>query len=452
MQEKKDLERLGRIVTDFLQLRPWANSKGDDPASWQKYIMPQHDGSRKLRSLRSILESLVVRHRIEDVEKDVQLPPLYNRIVTISPTWQDKLSLNLFILNLGVNAVTSQRVDQDYMFDRRNRGTLNKLIANLRQAGFYWTSHTTTGVTKALTVARKYLDKQTSEPSSIAAKDQELLSQALTIGEAALMSDSWKALSELNELGVYVEDFPVDARKAWSLVAKDEYRNPLLLTATHLADIQKYVDSNLYAPDPAKGLVECGLKAVQSTWDKVAQRKDGEISPNGEGEELKLRHKNTISRSKVIRSPKKKSSLKPMPDQDSHVSNHQPSRLNSTSEVDTQHKPVALRPAGSDLATTVVSGFASAKLAYLLNQVITFHENEKIIIFYEGDHIAYYIAQALELINVRFLIYTGSLNERRKAAYITTFNATTNFPVMLMVSIRSILVQSFQLPYTLPLY
>ena len=65
VQERKDLERLGRIVTSFLQLRPWANSKGDDPASWQKYIMPRKDGSRKLRSLRSILEGLVVRHRIE---------------------------------------------------------------------------------------------------------------------------------------------------------------------------------------------------------------------------------------------------------------------------------------------------------------------------------------------------------------------------------------------------
>lgn len=100
VEERKDIERLGRIVKDFFQLRPWANSKGDDAASWQEYVIPHKNGSRKLRSLRSILESLVVRHRLEDVDKDIQLPPLYNRVVPIAPTWQDKLSLNLFSLNL----------------------------------------------------------------------------------------------------------------------------------------------------------------------------------------------------------------------------------------------------------------------------------------------------------------------------------------------------------------
>lgn len=100
VEERKDIERLGRIVKDFFQLRPWANSKGDDAASWQDYVIPHKDGSRKLRSLRTILESLVVRHRLEDVEKDIHLPPLYNRVVAIPPTWQEKLSLNLFSLNL----------------------------------------------------------------------------------------------------------------------------------------------------------------------------------------------------------------------------------------------------------------------------------------------------------------------------------------------------------------
>ena len=66
-QELQDLEKLGHIVVDFLQVRPWANDKGEDLASWQKYIMPSKDGHRKTMSLGSILKSLVVRHRIEDV-------------------------------------------------------------------------------------------------------------------------------------------------------------------------------------------------------------------------------------------------------------------------------------------------------------------------------------------------------------------------------------------------
>ncbi|KAL8685154.1 MAG: hypothetical protein Q9218_007942, partial [Villophora microphyllina] len=114
-QERKDLEKLGSIVVDFLNLKPWSNGKmGDDVASWKQYVIPSADGERKPRSLASVLETLVVRHRIEDVEKDIKLPPLYNKTVYLEPNYHDKLSLNLFIMTLAVNAVTSERVDEDY--------------------------------------------------------------------------------------------------------------------------------------------------------------------------------------------------------------------------------------------------------------------------------------------------------------------------------------------------
>ena len=77
--------------------------------------MPYKDGRRKPSSLRTLLNSLCVRHRIEDIEADVTLPPLSNRTVYLQPSWQDKLSQNAFIIALIANAVTSERVDQDYM-------------------------------------------------------------------------------------------------------------------------------------------------------------------------------------------------------------------------------------------------------------------------------------------------------------------------------------------------
>lgn len=434
VQERKDLERLGRIATDFLQLRPWANSKGDDPASWQKYIMPRKDGSRKLRSLRSMLEGLVVRHRIEDVEKDVQLPPLYNRIVTISPTWQDKLSLNLFILSLCVNAVTSQRVDQDYMFDRRNRGPLSLLVNNLRQAGFYWTGHNPVEISKTVKFAQEYLEKQDDSPVSIGDHDKELLIQASNIGRAALLSNTWKNLSELNELGTYVENFPPNARKEWSPIEPDAHSNLSLITATHLAEAQTFVDSHLYAPDPAKDLATVGVQVLQSSWDHALQRQSAKHLSAGLADELKLSNKNTISGSKSSASPKRKRQSKSNPtiNRDTLASKKPSAGIKSAMKTTSKHQPEALIPAESLLAQTTVCGFASAKLTYLLNEVITFHQTEKIIIFYEGNHIAYYIAQALDLVDIRYLIYTGTLPERRKAAYITTFNATGKFPVMLM--------------------
>ena len=433
VQESKDLERLGRIVKDFFRLRPWANSKGDDAASWQDYVVPNKDGSRKLRSLRSILESLVVRHRIEDVERDIRLPPLHNRIVTIAPTWHDKLSLNLFLLNLCVNAVTSERVDQDYMFHPKNRGKLNILIGNLRQAGFYWTAHEPVEISKALEFAEKYLHKYMLSEQLVGDTDKELLNQAVSVGRAALISDTWKCLSELNELGVYVERFPTDARRAWSPIDTDGRSEPLLVAATHLAEAQKTVDSRLYVPNPVDGLAEVGRSVLQSARDDAAKRKYGKASTISPVDEPKLLTKDTISHSKTGQSPRKKRKLPDyLANEDSparfRLSNGSKSASNGDSVCHQPSQP----PRDFQAAETRICGFASAKLTYLMDRILALQQTEKIIVFYEGNNIAYYIAQALDLTDVRYLIYTGSLPERRKAAYITTFNTTENFRVMLM--------------------
>ena len=438
VQESKDLERLGRIVKDFFRLRPWANSKGDDAASWQDYVMPNKDGSRKLRSLRSILESLVVRHRIEDVERDIRLPPLHNRIVTIAPTWHDKLSLNLFLLNLCINAVTSERVDQDYMFHPKNSSKLNVLIGNLRQAGFYWTGHEPVEISKALEFAEKYLQKRMLSESPIGDTDKELLTQASSIGRAALISDTWKCLSELNELGVYVEKFPTDARKAWSPVDTDSHSEPLLVAATHLAEAQKTVDSRLHTPNPVDGLAEVGRRVLQSARDDAAKRKYGKASPISLADEPKLLTKDTISHSKAGQSPRKKRKLPDSWANEESPATHRLSHGSKSTLINggdsVYHQPSQPPPLDifQPAEETRICGFASAKLTYLIDRILALQQIEKIIVFYEGNNIAYYIAQALDLTDVRYLIYTGSLPERRKAAYITTFNTTSSFRVLLM--------------------
>lgn len=89
-------------------------------------------------------------------------------------------------------------------------------------------------------------------------------------------------------------------------------------------------------------------------------------------------------------------------------------------------------PADFPLKHSTMQGTASAKLSYLIDRVIALHTKEKILIFYDGDQIAYYIAQAFEILDIRFLIYTRTLDLALKNAYIATFNAISTFRVMLM--------------------
>ncbi|KAL8762182.1 MAG: hypothetical protein Q9184_001779 [Pyrenodesmia sp. 2 TL-2023] len=469
-QERKDLEKLGSIVIDFLNLQPWSNSKGaNDAASWRLYVIPNEDGQRKPRSLANVLESLVVRHRVEDIEKDIRLPPLHNRTVYLEPRWHDKLSLNLFIMNLAVNAVTSERVDQDYMFHSKNRASLNQLINNLRCSGFYWTAFTKEEVKKSIEVSRKYLENkvasgQTEEASGdLRAGDFELLQRAIQVGTTVLDSPSWTAFSAAHELGLYIDDFPEEARKAWSLT-EDQPDAPLIAGAPQMSKAQKYVDSHLYASDPASGLGLLGKTTMDKLWQslqpkptKAVKDADGNVKlqqspqkrqnapiPTSIQKPVAL-GKRTMSRTISNSSPSKASSLRIDGPQHQHQSpdqrpeplsnGQQPvgkSALKSALKPSSTTQPVAPIDPSSTLSKTRLSGTASAKLSYLLDRVTVLHESEKILVFYEGDNIAFYIAQSLELLGIQFLIYTGSLSAFRKSAYITTFNTTETFRVMLM--------------------
>ena len=448
VQDRKDLEKLGIIVAGFLQIKPWANSKEHDPASWSKYIMPYSDGRRKVRSLKTLLDSLVVRHRIEDIEADIQLPPLHNHVVYLKPSWHDKLSLNLFILVLTANAVTSERVDEDYMFHAKNRRELNKLVNNLRQSGFYWTSFSPGDIAKTLKLSQTYLEEHSDPESAWKETDRLLLKQAIETGEIALDSPSWRSFADLHEMGMFVEHFPENAQDAWSLVHRTG-NGPLLIGATQLGKAQSWVNAHLYVSNPSLGLVGVGVTTMQKLWQGVQQQTMEVLPDDRSGEEdmgvkrkprkrlrsgpngaPKLTEKQTVSRTKVDPSPRQSKNIM------SKQSDVKPAglkpALKSALKSSSEKENLDPFPPDSPLARSTISGTASAKLSYLLDQVVALQQEEKILIFYEGDQIAYYVAQALDLIDVPYLIYTRTLSLERQNAYINTFNTTETFRVLLM--------------------
>ncbi|KAL8932670.1 MAG: hypothetical protein Q9211_006185 [Gyalolechia sp. 1 TL-2023] len=460
VQERKDLEKLGSIVEDFLDLRPWANGKGgDDVASWKQYVLPNEHGQRKPHSLRKVLESLVIRHRLEDVETDIKLPPLYNRTVYLEPRWHDKLSLNLFIMNLAVNAVTSERTDQDYMFHPKNRASLNQLITNLRNSGFYWTAFTKEEVSKSIEVSGKYLqNKSASEVGkegldNLRDGDFDYLRRAIHMGETVLDCPSWRAFSTAHELGLYIDDFPEEARKDWSLTTHTP-GEPLVTGAPQMSKAQSFIDTHLYASNPASGLDVLGKSTMDKLWQSVQtkpsktrrdenntvsalhshqERRSAPVSTSIQ--KPRTMGKRTISRAKPSSSSRKTSSqdiCEPRTNDQAAIPSIQPQRLKSALKSSATMQAIHPVEPSSILSKTRLSGTASAKLSYLLDRITVLHESEKILIFYEGDNIAFYIAQTLELLGIQFLIYTGSLSALRKNAYITTFNTTETFRILLM--------------------
>lgn len=418
MDESRDLRKLGSIVKDFLRVKPWSNSRGCDPASWTTYILPYPCGRRKARCLRSMLEGLVVRHQIEAVEADLQLPPLYNRVVHLQPSWHDKLSINLFVLTLTANAVTSERVDQDYMFNPRNKVQLERLITNLRQSGFYWSSFSSQDVGKTLEISESYLQKP-ANPCQPHMEDRLLLTQAMDAGRLALESPSWKACTEVNELGIYVEAFPEDSCSAWSLVQRDA-EDPLLVGATQLIEAQKYVDSRLYLPNPAIGLEPLGKTTMEELWQ------------SSESNLPKLTEKKTKSKAEAALKPRKNAHARSEQAIGKTALTRNTKTLKSAMKASLVTGIVEPLSLDATLAKAKISGTASAKLSYLIDRVVVLQQEEKILIFYEGDQIAYYIAQAFDLLNIGYRIYTRTLLIPERNKYIEAFYRNNSCRVMLM--------------------
>ncbi|KAI9367252.1 P-loop containing nucleoside triphosphate hydrolase protein [Aspergillus egyptiacus] len=388
--ELKDLDKLRRIVVEFLKLKPWANSRGEDPANWTTYIKPVgHDGKRrKAPSLRATLQGLVVRHRLDVIHQEIPLPRLHNRVVHLEPTFYDRLSLNLFIFGLTVNAITSERQDQDYMFHPRNRKYLSRVINNLRQAGFWWAG-SDFELQKTVDVATKYLADNRERMTE---DDLALLTRGIEIAHMALSSKSWHGFKKMHELGVFVTGFPAEARSFWAL-DPTQCREPLLLGITQARRAQQFVTKHLGENDPAEGLAGAGIK-IRSELSS----REGTDAAN---------------------SPPKKTTPE------------SPVKRKSAKETFSKGLYKELSP-DSRLMDTRLVATASSKLTYLLDQVQQHHKAEKIIIFYDNNNSAYWIAEGLEILGVDFRIYANTLKPVLRAEYLTLFRESDSVRVLLM--------------------
>ncbi|KAJ5273415.1 hypothetical protein N7478_008540 [Penicillium angulare] len=398
--ELKDLDRMKYIVINFLDLKPWSNPKSDDPADWTKYIKPYGDNGkrRKTPAVRALLQGLVVRHQLDVISNEITLPKLYNKIVHLGPTFYDRLSINLFLFGLAVNSITSERQGSDYMFDPSNRKHLNQVINNLRQAGFWWAG-SDINLQDTVKHAQEYVEKNSEKMTSA---DIKKLNRGFEIASRALGSSSWHEFKELHELGVLVLNFPEDNRDHWALNPGSTKNNPLLTGITQARRAQHLVTENLRLPDPTQGLSGHGIKV------RSELRQSNKKPAKGAPESIKI---------------------PTSPSQLSHTS--KPLKRKLHKKTFSRHLLRSL-PEDSDLKNTKLIATTSAKLTYLLDRVLEFYKTEKIIIFYDNNNSAYWIAEGLELLGVEFRIYASTLSPELRTKYLNLFREESHVRVLLM--------------------
>ncbi|KAM0612106.1 hypothetical protein ACHAPH_001084 [Verticillium nonalfalfae] len=414
--EKGDLARIGAIATLYLKARPWANSGLHGSKSpWSVYVMqPRHlaSGAGSSTALRATLNSLIIRHRLSELTH--VLPEVDEKTVLLDGSYQDKLSLNIFSMVIVANAVQSQRTDADYFFHQRNRKFLLQLVHNLKQASFFggsFFSHD--DIATSLDTAVTFLH---DGKVPISSDDQAQLRQAIDVAKLALENPLKNLSNAFHEMPVYVRNFlPDSAGAGWSIDHTAD--DPVCTNAPLIMAAQKLIRPALSDEAALNSLLNGGLLAAGRRHRDQAELEAKEDSiPRGSAAEA-ARNKMLAGNTKL--------------GDDQSVKKLRTNAVKASLGGEQKRGDVdVVIPEAFAKAELVAT--ASAKMTYLLDAIIEHYEHEKIIVFYENENTAWYIASMLDVIQIEYLIYAKTLTQKRKAQYINTFNNDTKFRVILM--------------------
>lgn len=412
--EKRDLERIGSISALYLKSRPWANSVieiGDTVADWGTYLMlPRHSAKARGRAdcLRATLNSLIIRHRLDEVSD--LLPSVDEKVVILDGSYQDQLSVNMFSMMIILNAVQSERKDRDYFFHPKQRKNLQQIVHNLKQTSFFGGSFfTAEEVQKAIETAEEFLREK---KVYVSPADEELLNEAIQFGHLAAENSLRNLSNQFHEMPINAVGLPKSVRSAWSL--DDGDGDTTCTTAGLLSALQRTLHNAAKQPEKLNALLNGGLVAegfnqkfniLQS--NETASKKPASSKDKAAG----VLAGNTKLGSD---SPRKSRASKP--------------KVKEEEEGIDLVEDIDIGP----LASTMVTSTVSAKLTYLIDNIMRHQQDEKIIIFYENNNVAWYLASVLDILQIQHLIYARGLTVERRSQYVNTFHYNETFRVLLM--------------------
>lgn len=412
-QEIEDLKRIGSIATFYLKARPWSStihSHRDTLADWKTYVIQ----GRK-ECLTSTLNSLIIRHRLSEISH--MLPAVDSKVVKLEGSYQDKLSMNLFSMMIIFNAVQSQRTDQDYFFHPKNRKSMVELVHNLRQAVFFGGSFfSASEIQKSVETAESFLEEKTVPFNE---SDEALLKAAIGLGRTAVDNRIKRSANVFHEMPIYIDHFPEGATKAWSadyetgdyglmcsnwklVVAAQKALRPFLASTEGL---NTYLNSGSFRFK--------GWQEQDTAIDQAQPPHSASISRNAE--------KTLAGNTKLG---------------EDHVSPRRGPlaaiKLNETGIPTPPQTPQEDVEIAAPLAETQLVSTVSAKLSYLIDAIAMHQKEEQIIVFYDNDNIAWYLAGVLEMLQIHHLIYAKGISVARRAQYVSTFTHSAKFRVLLM--------------------
>ncbi|TCD68451.1 hypothetical protein EIP91_010737 [Steccherinum ochraceum] len=434
--DRGDLSKLANMIGHFLKTEPFVNS----PRMFGLHVVaplmdPAGPRPGSIQVLRQIMEMVMIRHRSEDVEKDILLPRLRHETVLLDLEPYGALSYNVLQAGILINAIDSERTDQDYLFHPNNRPHLHQVVENLSQALFWHTDDEKTFNVDEISERQSQYKEKAEKSPTVSVDDCLHLEQALDIVKAARNDNVWRALNKFANVFHAIAGLPSEVYESWTNLTNVSAIPHPSGTSIHLCSPERLTKlRNMVFQQPLSPI------ARMVEWGRAVDREEA------------LRYRFIMSQlhvSKTMRKQREVASraalMKELVVTDSEklkLVHQEMMQAQEAVNALTQEEKVATQSPGesdrsrllihSPLAPVRIGKSTSAKLNYILQEILTHSHRDKFLIFSRSPLTLAYIAESLELLQVKCLIFTSKIPLREREQYVTTFETSNTYRIFLM--------------------
>ncbi|TFK54619.1 hypothetical protein OE88DRAFT_1693397 [Heliocybe sulcata] len=460
--EREDLRKLGTMITHFLGVRHFA-----DQSTFNKFVVaPLFDADGPLpgavQVLAQVMELVMIRHRIEDVEKDVILPPLRQETVLLDLDPYSLKSYNALQAIIAVNAIDSERVDRDYLFHPANVDALLQAIENMTQVMFWHTDSALFNVEELNRSAPATMQRAISR--GISPDDAHLLNEAMyhmyvtsfryfdpricLLGFPVARPQKMLRGALCNQYRVC--NVSNNIQRAWSRL--ETVPNSISsLTAEQFLQPDRLVRlRDMITTSPlasAQSLIEWGHLVAEEDRHKQLLISLREKVRKGHPKSKTADHDIDSAALKAVDVAKKEKAPEKIKEVLLELEAAQ-GRLvraregikdpegDKTADADVE-PGVGSSVWASFLARSPVAGLrvgrtTSSKLNYVLSEVAQHASEEKFLIFSKMPLSLAYVAEGLDVIGVRYLQFTSNVDVQVRRQLVMTFQSSDKYRVFLM--------------------
>ncbi|KAJ1893889.1 hypothetical protein LPJ66_005503 [Kickxella alabastrina] len=352
-ESSSDFLQLGTLVSKFLRVGPFAHST----STWTNLMVLPYKQNKPgaFDRLQALMQNIMVRNRPDAITSDVQLPPLHEKIIQLSPTRHQALTYNIVVAFFNINAVLTERVGRDYFFHPENKRHLRQIVENLFHACFWFSinpKHIADGVMNGKQALELW--ERGEKPYSV--EDVDLLRRSIAELQRASSDSEWAYVAHAESVGYWISGLP------------HKISEHLFNAPTDTAECQNSESARLATASQL-------LQMVAAAKDMLATASDG---------------------------------LPPL------STNIDPSEF-------------------EELQSAKMSGCTSNKIAYILDQIRLFYQDEKCIVFANTQNEVALLHEALDVARIPHLVYANqAMSQSQRRHNITTFSTSTFYNVILV--------------------